>query len=91
MIQSIIVLTLITFIPTLELRASIPVGIFGMQEQLSRPAVILICIIANIILGWAVFWIMGPAFQLIRRWPWFDRKVWPHLEKTRHKIHPYVE
>jgi len=89
--HAIVMLTLITLVPTLELRASIPIGIFGMEEQLSWPLVVLICIIANILLGWAVFWIMGPAFQLIRRWIWFDRKVWPLLERTRHRIHPYVE
>ena len=34
---------------------------------------------------------MGPAFVIIRKWHWFDHKIWPVLEKTRHKIHPYVE
>jgi uncharacterized membrane protein len=89
--HAIVVLTLITLVPSLELRASIPIGIFGMEGQLSWPAVVFVCIVANILLGWGVFWIMGPAFQLIRRWTWFDRKVWPMLEKTRHRIQPYVE
>ncbi|MBN1779716.1 small multi-drug export protein [bacterium] len=91
MIQSILWLTLITLIPTLELRASIPIGFFGMDRQLSWPWVVLVCVIANILLGWTVFWIMGPAFQLIRKWNWFDRTIWPVLERTQHRIHPYVE
>ena len=84
-------LTAITLIPALELRASIPFGIFGRADELTWPAVIVICIVANIVLGWAVFWILGPVFQWIRKWGWFDRRVWPVLERTRHRIHPYVE
>jgi len=91
MFKSILYLTLITFIPALELRASIPVGIFGMSDELSWPAVAVICIIANILLGWVVFWILGPAFSLIRKWGWFERNIWPILEGTRHRMHPYVE
>ncbi len=33
----------------------------------------------------------GPAFTFIRKWGWFERKIWPILEKTQTKIHPYVE
>lgn len=91
MIRSILILAAITFIPALELRASIPFGIFGMQDQLTWPIVVLICIITNIILGWLVFLIMGPIFVILRKWNWFELKIWPFLEKTRHKIHPYVE
>ncbi|MBN2104834.1 small multi-drug export protein [bacterium] len=91
MIISIVWLALITLIPTLELRASIPIGIFKMADQLSWPVVVLICIIVNILLGWLIFWVLGPAFSLIRKWHWFDQKVWPVLERTQYKIHPYVE
>ncbi len=91
MIKSIVILSLITLVPALELRASIPAGIFKMRDSISWPMVALICTIANIILGWLVFLVMAPAFNLIRRWPWFDRTIWPILERTRHKLHPYVE
>ncbi len=93
MIKAIAILTAITLIPALELRASIPIGIFNpdMQATVSWPTVAAICIVANIILGWVVFWVMGPVFTFIRRWGWFDRKIWPILERTQHKIHPYVE
>jgi uncharacterized membrane protein len=92
-IKAIAILTAITLIPALELRASIPVGIFNpdMQEAVSWPTVAAICIVANIILGWFVFWVMGPVFTFIRRWGWFDHKIWPILARTQHKIHPYVE
>ena len=91
MLKSILVLTLITFIPALELRASIPWGIFRQHDQLHWLAVCLICVVANIVLGWIVFAVLGPVFSFVRRWHWFDRHLWPHLERTRHRIHPYVE
>lgn len=84
-------LTAITFIPALELRASIPWGMFKMHEQISWPITIAVCTIANIVLGWLVFIVMGPAFTFMRKWGWFDTHAWPILERTRHKIHPYVE
>ncbi len=91
MIKAILWLVAVTLIPALELRASIPVGIFGMKQDVTWPVVVLICIIANIILGWIVFLVMGPVFTFIRRWGWFERRIWPILERTQHKIHPYVE
>jgi len=91
MLKSILYLTLITLVPALELRASIPVGIFGMAGELSWPLVALICIAANIILGWVIFLVIGPAFTLIRKWNWFEKNIWPLLEGTRRRIHPYVE
>lgn len=91
MIKTIIILVAVTLIPALELRASIPWGIFKMADKIAWPLVVLVCVIANIILGWAVFLIMGPAFNFIRRWGWFDRTIWPILDRTQHKIHPFVE
>ena len=82
-------LAAITLIPALELRASIPWGIFA--GALPWPTVVIICTVANIILGWIVFVIMAPAFGFIRKWGWFDRTVWPFLERTQYKIQPYVE
>jgi uncharacterized membrane protein len=91
MMTSILWLVAVTLIPALELRASIPVGIFKMAEQLSWPVVVLVCVLANIVLGWLVFLVMGPVFTFLRKWAWFDHRIWPILEKTQHKIHPYVE
>ncbi len=91
MIRSIIYLTFITLIPALELRASIPVGIFTMQDRLSWPIVTGICILVNILLGWFIYLVLGPIFVFIRKWHWFDEKIWPFFERTRHKIHPFIE
>ena len=91
MIRSMFWLAAITLIPALELRASIPFGIFGMQNDLSWPMVVAICVITNIILGWIVFIVLGPVFSLFRKWSWFDTRFWPLLERARQRIHPYVE
>ena len=91
MLKDILWLVLITLVPALELRASIPLGIFTMKDALGWPAVVLVCVIANIILGWLVFAVLGPVFTFVRKWGWFDRRIWPILERTRHRIHPYVE
>ena len=91
MLRAVVWLTAITLIPALELRASIPFGIFGMAKHISWPMVVAVCVIANIILGWIVFWALGPVFTFVRKWGWFDRRVWPILDRTRHRLHPYVE
>lgn len=91
MLKSIIILGVITFIPALELRASIPWGMFKMQHELSWPITVGVCTLFNIILGWFVFLALGPLFNAMRKWSWFDRKLWPLLERTQHKIRPYVE
>ncbi len=100
MIQAILLLTVVTLIPALELRASIPCGILPIpipflgikiNDFMSWPVAVLICVVVNIILGWFVFLVMGPFFTFVRKWGWFNRRIWPTLEKTQHKIHPYVE
>lgn len=83
----------LTFIPGLELRASIPVGFFtpGIRDALPLPAIIGICLVTNIAVGLLTFWLMGPVERTLRRWGWFDRRIWPVISKAQHKLHPYVE
>ncbi len=86
-------LVLLTFLPGLEARASIPVAFFhaGVRGALGVPAAVAVCFVANLGVGVATFWLMGPVVNAFRRWTWFDRRVWPSFERTRHKLHPYVE
>ena len=97
---NILILAVITLIPALELRASIPMGILPIpipflertiNEDMSWFTVVVVCVIANIILGAMVFVVLGPVFTFVRKWRWFDKRIWPILERTQHKIHPYVE
>ena len=85
-------LIVLTFVPGLELRASIPVGYFtpAMRAALPLPAIALICLATNIGVGMLTFWLMGPAERILRRWGWFDRHIWPRIARSRHKLQPYV-
>lgn len=93
MIKSIIILVATTLIPGLELRASIPVGFFAsdIREALGIAGVVGVCLIANILLGMVVFSLMRFAEFILRKWHWFDSKVWPRLEQRREKLRPLVE
>jgi len=93
MLKAIFWMTVITFIPTLELRASIPFGFFGNAGQPLAPfwLVALVCIVTNIILGILVYALMGPVFSMLRRWGWFERRIWPTLNRTQDKLRPSVE
>ncbi len=84
-----LLMILLTFVPGLELRASIPYGFFG--TDVAWPLVFLTCVLANVVVGWIVFWLMGPVFLLFHKWRWFDRRVWPWLERRQDKLRPYVE
>lgn len=102
MITKIALLFLITLIPALELRASIPVGLlatdiglpFGIHMQgmgLSWQAVFAICVLSNFILGVILYPILGRLLALLERIP-LVKGFWRFtVERTQRKIHPYVE
>lgn len=107
LVIAILLLALITCIPALELRASIPVGFFALNATCEKLAalvgmewtplaldwwwVAIICVAANIILGILVFEVLLPCLNLMRRWTWFDTRLWPHVERRREKLRPMVE
>lgn len=94
MLRSIVILFLITLVPGLELRASIPVGIFGgewVSAALPWPLVASICIIANILIGWGVFFLLNPMLNLVRRIPFCERLVVRYLERARKKLKPQID
>jgi uncharacterized membrane protein len=53
--------------------------------------VVLVCVIANILLGWGVFFALHPFMRLMERFAWFRERLEPLLERTRKKLRPYVE
>jgi len=92
MLKAVAWLFLLTFVPGLELRASIPFGFFHEScASLGVPLVVAVCLAANVLVGLLTFWLMGPVVMVLRRWGWFEQRVWPHFAKTQHKLHPYVE
>lgn len=86
-------LVFLTFVPGLEARASLPFAFFNgdVRSAVGLPIAIGICFVINILIGILTFWLMGPIVQLFRKWPFFERYIWPRFEKTQHKLHPYVE
>ena len=80
---------MITFLPLLELRASIPFGIFG--TDLNWKVVFIICIISNIIIGILIFILLDWLIKLLTIIKPVEI-VWnKYVEKTRMKIHKGVE
>lgn len=98
MLKQILLLVLVTLIPALELRASIPFGIMVESERwgitpglMAWPVVVLVCVIANILLGFAVFWVLAPILHWLEHFAWFRRWFEPVLMRMQNRLKPYVE
>ena len=97
MARQILYLFLVTLVPALELRASIPYGILGNEKlgitpgMMAWPSVVLVCVATNIVLGWVIFVALGPVFHLLSKSAWFSRFIDPLLERTQRRLKPYVD
>jgi len=96
--KQILLLAAVTLIPALELRASIPYGIiienanWGIVPGLMPwPTVALVCIFVNILLGFAVFYVLSPIFNRLERFALFRRFVTPVLMRAQIRLKPYVD
>lgn len=89
MFKEILMLILFTFIPGLELRASIPYGILFLK--MNWLAVFIICIIANVILGPIVYIFIDKLMHVFLRIKTIDRCYRFYVEKTQKRIHKYVD
>ena len=100
MLLKILTLILVTFIPFLELRASIPLGllvgkveIFNLTLQgfgLQWPLVFLVCVISNIILGIFIYFFLNKFIHHLIKFEFFNKYYTKKVEKTQKKIKPYV-
>ena len=86
--KHILYLILITFIPLLELRASIPFGILY-EQKFHWVWVFVICVVANIILGLLVFWLIERIIKLMtlikpigKLWNWYVDRVQHRIQKS---------
>ena len=94
MLKTIAILCCITLIPGLELRASIPMGILGgkwIDSPMAWPAVVLTCLISNILIGWVVFWGLDPVVRFFRRVPFINRLLTRYLDSARRRLKPSVK
>ena len=84
-----VLIVLLTFVPALELRASIPYGILMAKEPWFP--VVAIAVVANILLGPIVFFLLDKFIHLLLKISFVDR-IWTRMiQKTQKKIHPLVE
>lgn len=102
MLKEILLLILITFIPGLELRASIPLGIiangvslpFGMSTAgfgMHWTLVFVVCVLANMLLGPIVFFLLHNVFQWLRWFKLFDKIYMIFVNRAQKKIQKYVD
>ena len=82
-------LILITLIPALELRASIPVGI--LEYKMHFIPVFLICVIANFVLGIVFYLLLDWLVKLLRLIPVLDRLHQKLLVRSQKKIQKFVD
>ncbi len=94
MLKAICILFLITLIPGLELRASIPAGFFGgeyIDVLLPWPLVALICWVSNILIGMAVYFALHPVVSLFRHLSWCEWLLSKTLDRAQRKLKPNVD
>lgn len=90
MLLKILTLIGVTFIPALELRASIPLGLF--IYKMSWPLVVTICVLANVALAFIFYWLLDTVVKWLRgHWAWFQRVYEKLVARAQRKIHKSVE
>jgi uncharacterized membrane protein len=103
MITSIILIVLLTMIPFLELRASVPAGILGLTVSIPFtslsvtlsptpwPIVLLVAIIANWFLGIGLYYFMDFILRVLSIIPLIRKLKEKLIIKSQKKIHRYVK
>ncbi len=97
MLSQVLLLCLITLVPALELRASIPYGILGNKSLGITPdlmpwfTIALICILCNILLGWILYFCIPLFFYFLDKIPLFNDRIEPLIARAQNKLAPYVE
>ena len=87
-LTEILAIICITLIPTLELRASIPIGIgMGVPWIL----VFIFAVLTNAILGTIIYKLITRFIHLLEENKKFEKFYSKMIERTQRKIHKYVE
>ncbi len=91
MVVKILILIGVTFVPALELRASIPLGIFKYTD-FHWATVVAICVAANIALAFVFYWLLDTVVHwLCHQWAWFARIYERVVARAQRRIHKNVE
>ena len=78
-----------TFVPMMELRLSIPLGILKME--MNWLLVFCVAVIANIVLGMLVFVMLEWIIKILTAIPFVNTLWEKYVDKTQHKIQKTVE
>jgi uncharacterized membrane protein len=89
MINNIFQIIMVTFLPFLELRASIPYGILILKENWIL--VFFICVITNIILGMVLFPLINTIIAILTKVKFIKKIYNYYVVKTQKKITKYVD
>ena len=89
MIKEILELVFVTFLPFLELRASIPYGI--LKLHMTWFDVFVICVITNILLGILIYFLLDKLVHIVIRIKPLGKIYHKLVERTQKRIAPYVE
>lgn len=87
--EQIIKLIFVTFIPAIELRGSIPLGILSYKMHWLN--VFIICVITNIILGIIFYIFLDTVVKLLRKMKWFENLYLRVLVRNQRKVEKLVE
>ena len=87
--KAVLILILITLIPTLELRASIPYGI--LRADIHWWIVVLVCVVTNIVLGPLVYLFLDRVMGLLLRFEWLNRIYGRTVMRTQRQIQKSVD
>jgi uncharacterized membrane protein len=79
----------ITLLPFLELRASIPYGIFS--TNLHWVTVFLICVVTNIVLAPLIYFILDNFVHLFIKINFINKIYQKIVVRTQRRVHKYVE
>lgn len=79
---------LLTFLPFLELRASIP---YGVVQGMNPILVFIIAVIANIALAVLLYFLLDSVVHLFLEINWINRMYQKTVIRSQKKVHKYVE
>lgn len=89
MLYDLFIIIVLTFVPFLELRASIPYGILVLGVNWFL--VFIVAVIANAVLGPVVYLFLDTIIHYFCKFKLID-KLWnKYVEKTQHRIQRYVD
>jgi len=87
--NEILKIIILTLLPFLELRASIPYGVFN--TGLSLWVIFTVAVVTNIILAKIIFLFLHKLMHLFLRIGWINKVYNKLVLRTQKKVHPYVE